>query len=232
VREPDGFGRVFDLGPGGVGAAMAIAEKNKSIVELRQWAADPVRVQRFEALALLCQRTTFVKTLLGLTDRDAAVRRQLQTVCARHGVECTLARGPGYDGLHLRWASMLQRYSCSFLLGSLLAGSDGGIEENEDGLDPDNLVDRMIYSYRRYLDVRKTSVANADVSFEMFHALYRAYSLGDIDLLTCENCGSAYVQLRTAHVSQCPLCGVHHHAVIPANYRPALGSAIDKGQVG
>jgi hypothetical protein len=115
-----------------------------------------------------------------------------------------------------------KRYACSLLLGWLQASSHGGIRQTEDGLDPDNLLDRMLYCYRRYLALFMVPAARADVSFEMFYTLYQAYTVDDVSLLGCENCGSRFVMLRTAHLPICPICAVHHHAQMPAQYRAAM----------
>jgi hypothetical protein len=90
--------------------------KNKTIAELSQWAADPQKVARFEAVALLSQRTAFVKNLLGLNEQDILVCKQIQAVCARHGVPCNMARGNGFDGVRRKSLYVNERYVASFLM--------------------------------------------------------------------------------------------------------------------
>jgi hypothetical protein len=201
---------------------MHAPRKNRSIAELERWTADPAGLARLEALVLVCQRAPFVKSVLGLTDSTERIRRHIRIVCDRHGIECRVGHGPGYDGFHLREANIHKRYACSLLLGWLLASSHGGIRQTEDGLAPDNLLDRMLYCYRRYLDLFMVPAARADVSFEMFYTLYQAYTVEDVSLLGCENCGSRFVMLRTAHLPICPICAVHHHAQMPVQYRAGM----------
>lgn len=189
--------------------------RNKTIVELSQWAADPEKMARFEALALLSQRTSFVKNLLCLSDNDDVIRMQIQVVCRKHNVACKVPRGSGFDGVHLKSVTIHQRYIVSFLMNILLATTHGGIGVSDDGLDTENLLDRMIYSYRRYLSLAVMTPAEADVSFEMFYLLWKAYTLGQIDLHGCSNCGSSFINLRVSQSIQCPLCVTHKHAEVP-----------------
>lgn len=188
--------------------------RNKTIAELSQWAADPEKMALFEALALLCQRTAFVKKWLALSDHDDVIRMQIQAVCRKHGVECKIPRGNGFDGVHLRAVTTHQRYIFSFLLNTLLATSHGGISYSDEGLDTENLLKRMIYSFRRYLSIVRISAQDSEVSFEMFSVLYTAYIAGQVDLVGCKNCGSHYVNLRVSSV-QCPTCAVHKYAQVP-----------------
>ncbi len=194
--------------------------RNKTISELSQWAADPDKMALFEAVALLCQRTAFVKKWLDLPDHDDVIRMQIQAVCKKHGVDCKMSRGNGYDGLHSREVTSHQRYIFSFLLSTLLSTSHGGIAQTEDGLDSDNLLKRMVYSFRRYLSVAGVSPQESEVSFEMFAVLYVAYTMGQVDLLGCNNCGSSYVNLRVSS-NQCPVCTTHRLAQVPGKAFPS-----------
>jgi hypothetical protein len=202
---------------------MQVHRKNRSIAELERWTTDPVRLARLETLVLVCQRAPFIKSLLGLTDSTDRIRRHIRLVCEFHDAECRVGRGPGYDGLHLREANVQQRYACSLLLGWLLRNDEGGIAQTEDGLDSE-LLDRMLCTYRKYLALFVTTAARAPVSFEMFYTLYQAHAIGDVQMRDCDNCGSQYVMLRAAHLPICPVCAVHHHAQIPASYRPMARS--------
>lgn len=211
--------------------------RNKTIAELSQWAADPEKMALFEALALLCQRTAFVKKWLALSDNDDVIRMQIQAVCKKHGVECKIPRGNGFDGVHLRSVTTHQRYIFSFLLNTLLATSHGGMSSTKEGLGTENLLKRMIYSFRRYLSVVRVSAQDSEVSFEMFAVLYMAYTMGQVDLAGCKNCGSNYVNLRVSSV-QCPVCVIHKYALVPAkstqqhmvagSKRPVAGYAAHK----
>jgi hypothetical protein len=192
--------------------------KNKTIAELSQWAADPQKVARFEAVALLSQRTAFVKNLLGLNEQDILVCKQIQAVCARHGVPCNMARGNGFDGVRRKSLYVNERYVASFLMSTLLATSHGGIEDSESGLASDNLVDRLIYTYRRYLAQTYTQAGQVSLNFENFCTVYEGYTLGEVNLTECQNCGASYIHRRQVP-SQCPLCVVHKHAGIPGRAR-------------
>jgi hypothetical protein len=195
--------------------------KNKTIAELSQWAADPAKMARFEALALLSQRTLFLKNMLGLRDNDDVIRMQVQAVCAKHGVECKMPRGNGIDGEHLKSITSHQRYIISFLLNTVLATTCGGIAQSDEGLDTENLIDRLVYAYRRYLALAVLTPAQAEVSFEMFYVQYKAYNLGQVDLTPCNNCGANFVNLRVSQSIQCPLCITHRHAVVPGKSQAA-----------
>ncbi len=188
--------------------------KNRTIAELSQWAADPQKMARFEAVALLSQRTAFVKKLLGLNEPDMLVCKQIQAVCARHGVRCNMARGNGFDGVRRKSLYVNERYVASFLMNTLLATSDGGIEDSESGLASDSLVDRLIYTYRRYLAQTYTQAGNTALNFENFCTVYQGYTLGEVDLTRCQNCGASYIHRRQVP-SQCPVCVVHKHAGLP-----------------
>ncbi len=205
-----------------------MAARNKTIVELSQWAADPVRMARFEELVLLSQRTAFIKTMLGLRDNDDVIRMQVQAVCAKHGVECKMPRGNGIDGVHLKSVTSHQRYIISFLMNTMLVTTCGGIAQSDEGLDSENLIDRLIYSYRRYLSLAVLMPSQAEVSFEMFYVLYKAYNMGQVDLSPCNNCGANFVNLRVSHSIQCPLCVTHKHAVVPGKIQAAHSVAAGK----
>jgi hypothetical protein len=192
------------------------------MTQIESWmTTDQDKFARFESLVLVTQRATFVKAVLGMTDGEEIIGRYMRRVCERHGIEFRQGRGPGYDGRHLRHADIPQRYICSLLLCWLLQSSDGGIADTGDGLDPQKLLDRMLYCYRHYLNLFMTTAARADVSFEMFYTLYQSNAVGDIQLHLCENCGAQFVLLRTAHAVTCPVCAIHHHARSPARrHRP------------
>lgn len=203
--------------------------RNRTIADLSQWAADPQKMARFEAVALLSQRTAFVKGLLGLREPNALVRMQIQAVRARHGLECNMARGNGFEGVRRKSLYVNERYVASFLMHTLLKTSDGGIEESESGLASDNLVDRLIYTYRRYLVLTRTGAAKAGLSFENFCTVYEGYTLGSVDLTECQNCGASYVHRREVP-SQCPLCVVHKHAGMPGRAQVDLHVASENNR--
>lgn len=187
--------------------------KNKTIQTLSAWASDPEMLSRFEAVALLCQRTSFVKSLLGLTESDEFVRNAIQRACRRHEVPCNFGRGRGLiTFFNPRDLSADARYMASVLLKSLLASDDSGMEASAEGLLNLDLVDRMIYAYRRYLAVTRLTAERAPLSFEAFVLVYRSYSLAEIELIGCDNCGSEYLSTRRNHGYQCAVCLAHNHA--------------------
>ncbi len=187
---------------------------DQRIAHLSRWASDPQLMARFEAVVLLCQRTTFVKAILCLEESETLIKQQIHAVCNRHGVKCVLARGITYTGIHGKSMTPVQRYAGSFLINTLLSTASGGIELNG-SIVTEALLDRLIYSYRRYLSVFRLTASEADVSFEMFYFIYRSYALGEVDLLVCDNCGSSFVNLKVYQSIQCPMCIRHGHALLP-----------------
>lgn len=185
---------------------------NKTIQQLSRWASDPKMVARFEAIALICHRTSFIKSILGLEESEVLIRQQIHAVCQRHGIRCVLARGITFTGIHGKSMTPSQRYFGSFLINTLLSTACGGIELDGNTVS-ESLLDRLIYSYRRYLSVFRLTAADAEVSFEMFYFVYRSYMLGEVDLLVCDNCGSSFINLKVYQSVQCPMCTTHGHAV-------------------
>ena len=106
--------------------------KNATILALTAWSSDTRRLQRFNELALLTQRTALVKSLLGLTESDAFVRTEIQRVCAREGVNCRLARGNAAGVLQLKELRNEERYMATVLMKMLSADNSGLLEFNED----------------------------------------------------------------------------------------------------
>jgi hypothetical protein len=167
---------------------------------------------RFEAVALLCPRTSFIKAILCLEESEAFIRQQIHAVWDRHGTKLVLARGSTLHAIHGKSMSPVQRYAGSFLINTLLSTDCGGIDL-DGGIVSESLLDRLVYSYRRHLSVFRLTASDADVSFELFYVLYRSYTLGEVDLIVCANCGSSFVNLKVYSV-QCPLCARHGHATI------------------
>lgn len=191
------------------------SSKNATILALTAWSSDTRRLQRFNELALLTQRTALVKSLLGLTESDAFVRTEIQRVCAREGVNCRLARGNAAGVLQLKELRNEERYMATVLMKMLSADNSGLLEFNED----DNsllghvVVDRLIYCYRRYLGGLRMSVEDAPLSFETFVGIYRAWLNSEVEFVSCGNCGSEHLSTRTSHSVRCPICQMHKHAV-------------------
>ena len=199
-----------------------MAGQNKTIAELSVWAADPEKMYRFEAVALLSQRTSFVKSLLCLTDNDDLIRTQIQRICKKNEVPCKIPRGTGFDALYLKSLGPEIRYAASILLNTLLASDDGGLATTViGGINHQSLVDRMIYSYRRYLRLFLLPVVDAPVSFELFFNLYKAYESGNIEISMCSNCESTFTNFRVAQSIKCPVCQTHRHAEMPRTHLPS-----------
>lgn len=198
---------------------------NKTIADLSAWAADHEKMHRFEAVSLLSQRTSFVKALLCLSDNDDLIRSQIQRICKKNEVACKIPRGNGFEGLYLKSLGPDVRYAASILLSTLLASGDGGLATTAAGINHENLIDRMLYSYHRYLRLFLLPAGEAVVSFEMFFHLYKAYESGDIEISMCGNCDSTFTNFRVAQSIKCPVCQTHHHADISHHnfVAPALG---------
>lgn len=190
---------------------------NQTIIELIDWATNPDKMYRFEAVALLSQRTSFVKSLLGLTANNDLIRAQIQRVCKKNGVAFKRPRGKGFDTLCLKSFGPDVRYAASILLSMLFASGDGGLATTATGINHENLVDRMIYIYRRYMQIFGLTVADAPVSFELFFHLYRAYESGDIEMSMCGNCDSTFINFHVAQSIKCPVCQIHRHAEMPCS---------------
>lgn len=186
--------------------------KNTTIRVLEEWASDPVALERFESVALLCQRTALVKQILGLTQSDEFVRDCIRRVCDRHGVQNKLPRGSGLGAASWKDLSSEQRYMASVALKLMLASADSGLERIGDAVDSVALVDRMVYSYRRYLNVARMTAGQAPVSFELMYVIYKAYQTADIELDHCSNCGADYISVQEGPKLKCPLCQLHRHA--------------------
>jgi hypothetical protein len=187
---------------------------NRKLNELSALAADPEKMYRFEKVALLTRRTSLIKTLLGLTENDELIRAQIKRVCERHGVEPKVPRGTGHEDVHLKSLGPEKRYALSFLMGTLLGCGDGGWANNNAKLTNNNLVDRMVYSYRRYLQVFLLPIDQAPVNFEKFYYIYKKYEQNEIDMTKCQNCDSTFIDMRVMQDVKCPLCQTHHHAEV------------------
>ncbi len=188
----------------------------QKIEDLSRWAADPEKMARFEQVALFSQRTSFVKAILCLSDRDDLILYQIQTVCKKHEVPCKIPRGAGFDKNVGKTLGPDERYAVTVLMGGLMQCRDSGLTSvfasNE--VSNGNLVDRLIFAYKRYLRIFKIPAFEAPVSFELFYHLYRAYEEGDIDAVSCPNCDAFYLNLKISQSIRCPLCQSHGHALV------------------
>lgn len=207
-------------------------KRNSTIKSLTDWASDPIKLARFEEVALLTRRTAFIKLLLGLEDSDDFIRSQIARVCERHGVECVFPRGNSQTGVNLRNLNPEQRYMVSVLLKALLATQESGLSSTNEGLVNINLLDRMICVYRRYLSMSRIPVIRAAASFEMFYVVYKAWVMGDVDFVDCENCGSEFVNARITNSLRCPVCQAHRLAILtPGTINTGASGDADSGDV-
>lgn len=191
-----------------------MSSPNRTIVELAAWAANPQQMARFEAVALLTQRTAFVQSLLALADHPDLVRSHIHRICDKHGIQCKVPRGAPPKRLTHRTLGPEARYHASFLLCTLLSTCDGQPAVDEDtGAAHDDLIDRLVYAYRRYLSTFRLQESDAVVGFELFYQVYVAYGAGELALKQCDNCGADYLSLPSLVGAQCPLCQVQQLAL-------------------
>jgi hypothetical protein len=195
--------------------ATATTSKNVTIAALTEMLNDPMRLYRFTELATLTQRTTLVKSLLGLTESDIFIRTEIQRVRKHRGMDCRLARGNPAGPTQLRDLRSEERYMASVLMKMLTADNSGLLEldQEDNALLGNAVVDRLIYTYRRYLGGLKMSVEDAPLSFETFVSIYRAWVNSEVEFVACSNCGSEHLSTMTAHSARCPICHMHKHAV-------------------
>lgn len=181
------------------------------VSQLSRWAADPARMARFVAVAVLCQRTSFVKSILCLDDPESLIRSQVKAVCQLNGVKCVLQRGNSFSWIHGKSLTSIQRYHASFLVNTFNATNSGGLVLS-DGIRSDDVLEKLLFSYHRYLTTFQRTAAEAEVSFEKFVFVRESCLIGEVDMMLCDNCESEYVNLRV-YSYQCPFCVMHNHAV-------------------
>ncbi len=182
------------------------AKTRTSIQQLSKWASKPELMERFIQVALLSQRTLFIREVLLLEDEsDAMIRMQVQYVCEQHGVETVFPRGNSYAGIHIKSLTPIQRLHATYLI-NLMRGSETSGLTFADGIRADEMLDRLIVCFRKYLGLYKLQAHTAPISFERFHFLYKCYKNGAIDLTRCTDCESDFVNLRVHQSVQCPLC--------------------------
>lgn len=168
---------------------------------------------RFEAVAVLTQRTGFVQALLGLADHPELIRAQIQRICDKQGIRSKVPRGATPERLTHRTLGPEARYHASFLLCTLLSARDTVLcATPAQGAPHDDLVDRLVHAYRRYLSTFRLQADSAAVGFELFYQVYKAYCQGELTLRLCDNCGAAHVGLRSAAGVRCPVCHVQRLA--------------------
>lgn len=185
------------------------------------WMFDPEQMQRLDALAAVTQRTAFVKAIMGLSDPEHVICAAIQRSCLRQDIEVRIPRGKPALSLNFKELSVERRYGGSLLLKALYNSDDGGLDSGTDGsLVGNELLDRMLYVYQRYLATTSVTAHEAPVSFEMFALMRQMYALAEIEFVACENCGGEYISGRANQGIRCPLCAAHRHAVRVKNIAP------------
>jgi hypothetical protein len=189
-----------------------------ALKSLADWMMDPEQMRRLDELSAVTQRTSFVKAILGIGDSDGVVCTAIQRSCQRQGIECKIPRGKPALSINLKELSVDRRYGASVLLKALYNTDDAGLDAGADGtLLGGELLDRMLYVYRRYLGQSGLTAADAPVSFELFALVRQQYALAELEFVSCENCGSEYISGRYNSGIKCPICATHKHA---ARFKP------------
>ena len=187
--------------------------QKSAVRTIATWMCDPDQMRRLDAVVSLSQRTSFVKSVLSLSEDDEIMRAAIRRSCERQGVECRIPRGSATTAINFRELTFEQRYAASVLLKSLHNTDDSGVAPGVQGhLVSSELLDRMLYVYRRYISLSSLQPVDAPVSFELFVLLRRQFVMSEIEFVRCDNCGSEHVSGKEMHSLACPICKVHNHA--------------------
>jgi hypothetical protein len=173
------------------------------------WAADPRTMVRFEQIVKLTQRTEVVRELLQVPeDQESLLRAQIRATLEKNEIEYVPPRGRPPETTNPKKYGRRERYQLAVLLGLQMSGCDDGALISQDRrIDPMEALDRLIYSYQRYLQLFAVNTKTAEISFEFFLKCWRSIQVGEADLETCTNCGGTFGNFRIAQVDhQCPLC--------------------------
>jgi hypothetical protein len=188
---------------------------------LSQWAADPATMTRLEQIVLLTQRTDLIKQLMLIEDGfEGQLRIQIKVICDKHNIPYVPPRGRTGDTKNPKQFYGRVRFDISVLLGLFLSSNDGGVVSSKEGrLLSTDVLDRLIFAYHRYLQLHRVTSAQATVSFELFVKSWQAVQMGEAVMANCTNCGSTYVNFRSAMQHQCPVCTSLNLAMLQ---RPAV----------
>lgn len=185
-----------------------------SFKNIADWMTDPVQLRRLDELVCFTQRTAFVKSIMNIDSPDGVVCTAIERSCERQGIECRFPRGKPACNINFRDQPPERRYAGSVLLKALYNTDDAGLDAGVDGaLVGGELLDRMIYVYRRFLALSKITVADAPISFEHFALIRQQYALAELEFVGCDNCGSEYISGRSMQGTKCPICAAHRHAI-------------------
>lgn len=186
-------------------------KRNETIHYLSQWAASPELMTRFTQVTLFSQRVKFVKQVLCLDQKDELVGMQMRMVCERSNVPFVPKKGPAFREIHPKSLTVEQRFHVSMLLNMQRATDDSGLAVQEDGsgeakLTAHPMLDRMIVAYQRYLQFMRADPQTAEVPFELAWFVNERLLQGEVEMSDCNNCGSAYINLRVHQTMNCPVC--------------------------
>ena len=175
---------------------------------LSQWAADPATMTRLEQIVLLTQRTELIKQLMLIEDGfEGQLRLQIKVICDKHNIPYIPPRGRTGDTRNGKPFDGKARFGISVLRGLFLNSNDGGVVFSREGrLLSTDVLDRLIFAYHRYLQLQRGTSDKAIVSFELFVKSWQAVQMGEAVMANCTNCGSTYINFRSAMAHQCPVC--------------------------
>lgn len=174
-------------------------------------------------LVLLTQRTQLLKKLLQIADVDEkALKKQIKIICSNAGVEYNPPRGREGQQKKAKPHSSAIRYALSILMGIHLNCEEGGVVLDDSGrLLSNEVIDRLIYSYHRYLQVQDSLGDPRVINFELFVTSWESLQIGDASTAICVNCGSSHFKNNSDIEHSCPVCTSLKLAVKPSNFPEA-----------
>lgn len=185
-----------------------MATKTESTNSMPRWTTDSASMDRLEKLVLLTQRTELLKQLLLIPDEeDRVLKVQIRAILEKHKIAYSPPRGRVLDIRKPKQYSGRARFALAILLGLQVNNQDGGIVLDREGrILSTDVLDRLIFSYYRYLELHKLTTPDPAVNFEFFVKFWRSVHLGEAILTICGNCGSSYGNFRISASHHCPVC--------------------------
>lgn len=198
-----------------------------SLRNMDDWITDPIQLRRLDELVVFTQRTSFIKSIMNLKSAEPVISSAIERSCQRQGLPCKFPRGRAAYTLNYRDLSIEQRYACSVMLKALYNTDDAGLDTGADGtLVGGELLDRMLFVFRRYVHQSKVSPGDAILSFEYFAFLRQQYALAELEFVGCDDCGSEYISGRHVQGLRCPICATHRHAIRLKNQDPLIQQSL------